>query len=216
VSLLSNLRRRAIAAIYRPLIARHERFVASYKRDLFRGISGRVLEIGPGPGSNLAYLSDVDHWVGVEPNRFMHPMIRAELARRSIDGTVLEESAESLPFEDETFDAVIGTLVLCSVRDPRRVVAESARVLRPGGTYAFIEHVAAPRGTRLRRIQEWVRPIWRCCGDGCCPDRETQETLRQSRFDRLEFEEFRAPPWTLPAVVSPHIAGRAWIDGAKR
>jgi len=208
----SNLRRRLVAWVYRPLIARHDRFIAPYKQDLFRALSGSVLEIGPGPGSNLRYLSEVDHWVGVEPNRYMHPMIRQELERTAIDGTILEDGAESLPFAEHSFDAVIGTLVLCSVRDPARVVDELFRVLRPGGRYCFIEHVAAPTGSRLRWMQRLARPLWTCCGDGCHPDRETSETLHRSRFDRLEFQEFRAPRGVLPAIVSPHICGTAWVD----
>ena len=184
-------------------------FIAPFKEDLFRGVAGAVLEIGPGPGSNLTYLPNVEHWVGVEPNRFMHAQIEAELSRLNLDGTILEGVAERLPFEDQTFDFVIGTLVLCSVASPADALAEIRRVLRPSGRYCFIEHVGAPRGTPLRRWQRRVRPIWRCCGDGCWPDRDTQESIGQAGFARVDYQEFRAPPGTLPAIVSPHICGSA-------
>lgn len=205
-----SIRRRMIAKVYRRLIAGHDRFIAPMKQDLFRGLQGSVLEIGPGPGSNLQYLNGVEHWVGVEPNRFMHPLIQSQLESHKVDGTILEGAAEELPFEDATFDAAIGTLVLCSVNRPEQALSEILRVLRPGGQYCFIEHVGAPKGTSLRRWQTRVKPLWRCFGDGCCPDRDTQETLARTGFERLDYQEFRAPRGTLPAIVSPHICGSAW------
>ena len=72
-----------------------------------------------------------------------------------------------------------------------------------------VDEVGAPRGTPLRRWQRRVRPIWRCCGDGCWPDRDTQESIGQAGFARVDYQEFRAPPGTLPAIVSPHICGSA-------
>lgn len=205
-----STRQKLIAKVYRPLIARHDAFIRPFKEDLFRTVQGSVLEIGPGPGSNLQYLSGVEHWVGIEPNRFMHPLIEKQLGQQKIDGTILTGIGEELPFEDQTFDAAIGTLVLCSVESQAKVLSELLRVLRPGGRYCFIEHVGAPRGTKLRRWQQRLKPIWRCCGDGCCPDRDTQESLGQAGFARLDYQEFRAPPGTLPAIVSPHICGSAW------
>lgn len=204
-------RRQAIAAIYRPAMRRHDQFISPYKRDLFRAVRGQVLEIGPGPGSNLPYLNQVESWTGIEPNRFMHRLIHEQLKQTGVQGTVLETAAESLPFPDRSFDAALGTLVLCSVFSPERVLRELCRVLRPGGRFFLIEHVAAPRGTWLRRIQRLASPLWRCCGDGCHPDRETAETIARGGFRRMELQEFRAPWNALPFVVSPHIAGWAEV-----
>jgi ubiquinone/menaquinone biosynthesis C-methylase UbiE len=206
---LKQLRQRTMAAVYRPLISRHNRFIASYKTDLFRQVQGRVLEIGPGPAGNLKFMGDVESWVGIEPNPYMHRFVKQQLAETGLRGDVIAHPAEQLPFEDNSFDFAVSTLVLCSVLQPRRVLHEILRVLRPGGRFLFIEHVAAPRGSRLRSVQNFVVPVYRFCGDGCYPNRETGTTIQQSGFSTVEFQEFRAPASALPVVVSPHIAGFA-------
>jgi ubiquinone/menaquinone biosynthesis C-methylase UbiE len=110
-----------------------------------------------------------------------------------------------LPLETGSVDFVVSTLVLCSVVDQGRAIREAIRVLKPGGRFIFIEHVAAPTGTLLRRIQSGIRPLWKEVCDGCRPDRATREALEASGFAALDIQEFSAP---LP-VVRPHIAGSA-------
>ena len=100
MKVMKRMRQRTMAAIYRPLIRRHDRFIDSYKQDLFRPVNGRVVELGPGPGSNLQYLNKVDHWLGIEPNPFMHPMVDRQLAKCAVTGKVIDASAESIPVED--------------------------------------------------------------------------------------------------------------------
>ena len=209
MGLLKRLRQRTMAAVYRPLISRHNQFIAPYKTDLFRQVQGRVLEIGPGPAGNLRYMGSVESWTGIEPNPYMHRFALHQLAEIGVPGEVINHSAEQLPFEDHSFDFAISTLVLCSVGHPLKVLSEIRRVLRPGGRFLFIEHVAAPRGSQLRSVQNFIVPVYRFCGDGCYPNRETGSTIQQSGFSAVEFQEFRAPASVLPTVVSPHIAGSA-------
>jgi ubiquinone/menaquinone biosynthesis C-methylase UbiE len=78
-------------------------------------------------------------------------------------------------------------------------------VLRPGGQFVFIEHVAAPEGTWLRRTQRWLKPIWSRLGEGCQPDRETWVALERAGFAKLDYSTFKAP---VP-LVSPQIMGVA-------
>lgn len=183
-----------------------DRYLGNYKRRLFSPVTGTVLEIGAGAGANLRYLPAAGlTWIGVDPNPFMQPHFTREAERLGLKIELRSGAAEELPAADESVDAVIGTLVLCSVRDQRRALAEILRVLKPGGKFLFIEHVAAPPGARLRKLQTLVKPVWRRLGDGCHPDRETRAMLEQAGFAALEIEEFDTP---LP-VVRPHIAGTA-------
>jgi ubiquinone/menaquinone biosynthesis C-methylase UbiE len=185
---------------------RFEAYMAPYKSRLFRGLSGVVLEIGPGSGPNLAYLDRASvRWIGVEPNRFMHSYLAKTARDLGFDVDLRHGSAEQLPAPDSSVDAVIATLVLCSVTDQARVLGEISRVLKPGGKFLFVEHVAARPGTRLRRIQEWITPIWRRFTSGCHPACETARAIENAGFRDIQIESFDAP---LP-IVKPHIMGVA-------
>jgi ubiquinone/menaquinone biosynthesis C-methylase UbiE len=202
----AGLRQRIFAWALDRLTARYERFVATRKQQLFSPLEGSVLEIGPGTGANLRYLNpDRVHWIGVEPNPFMERYLRREADRLRLPIELHIATAESLPVADASMDAVISTLVLCSVGKQQRSLQEILRVLKPGGTFAFIEHIAAPRGSRLRRIQNFVTPLWKRLGDGCNPNRETWAELEKAGFENLTYETLTA---SVP-VVSPQIIGVA-------
>jgi len=183
----------------------YERWIAGRKRGLFGALGGVVVEIGPGAGANLPYLRSDVHWIGVEPNPYARPYLERAAREAGVTHELREGDAERLPVEAASADAVIGTLVLCSVEDPAAALREIRRVLKPGGRYVFIEHVAAPAGTWRRRLQRLVRTPWRIAADGCRPDRETLQAIRAAGFARVEAEEFLAPV----GLVAPHIAGFA-------
>jgi ubiquinone/menaquinone biosynthesis C-methylase UbiE len=186
--------------------SRYEAFAARYKQQLFTGISGTVLEIGPGTGVNFRYFrANTMHWIGVEPNLFMEQYLRQEAARLGMSIDLRIGLADQLPVRDNSVDAVISTLVLCCVPDQRRALQEIQRALKPGGQFVFLEHVAAAPGTRLRRIQNLLTPIWKRLGDGCYPNRETWTELERAGFARLTYDRITAP---VP-VVSPQIIGVA-------
>jgi SAM-dependent methyltransferase len=184
---------------------RYEAMVAEHKRALLTPLSGTVLELGPGGGNNLAFLRRGVRWIGVEPNPFFHDRLRARGERLGIDVDVRAATAEALPVADHAVDAVISTLVLCSVRDPEAALREVRRVLRPGGRFVFVEHVAAPRGSGLRLAQRAVRPIWRALSDGCHPDRDTGRLIEAAGFRAVDLGGFRLP---VP-IMGPHVAGAA-------
>ena len=183
----------------------YERWMSERKQGLFGNLSGEVLEIGPGSGVNLTYLPQEVRWTGIEPNPFFHPYIQKEATRLARPVRLRAGLAENLGSRDGSLDAVVGTLVLCSVDEVRPVLNEILRVLKPGGRYYFLEHVAGPKGSYLRHLQRILRPVWCRVLDGCQPDRETLRLIAEAGFSQLQYEEFRAP---LP-VVSPHICGFA-------
>lgn len=198
--------------VYAALLERFDRryapLVADRKRRLLGELTGTVVEIGAGTGANLPYLSPGVRWFGVDPNPAMHRYVGEKAQRFSVRAKLVEGRAEHLPFENASADAVISTLVLCGVADQRAVLEEILRVLKPGGRFVFLEHVAAEPGTATRRRQRLVRPVWSLLADGCRPDRETWRAIESAGFARLDYERFRLP---LP-IAGPHIAGVAIKD----
>lgn len=194
--------------------ARQQAVYGARKRQLFSGLAGTVLEIGPGTGLNLPLMPPaVEQWAGAEPNPYLHDDIRAYGRECPFPVQVEAWSAADVPLPDASVDAVISTLVLCSVPDVAAVLREVRRVLRPGGRFAFVEHVAAPPGTGLWHVQRWIKPVWRPLADGCRPDRETLADIEAAGFARVEVEHFRADlPFT---PIRPHVAGLA-VEGSSR
>jgi ubiquinone/menaquinone biosynthesis C-methylase UbiE len=103
------------------------------------GNSGRLLEIGAGTGLNFPHYPPGAHGAATEPSREM--LRRAQTKPRPARVRLVQNSAEALPFADDTFDAAFATLVFCSVASPPRAFAELRRVVRTGGRVVLLEHV---------------------------------------------------------------------------
>jgi ubiquinone/menaquinone biosynthesis C-methylase UbiE len=180
------------------------------RRDLLAGASGRVLEIGAGTGHNLAYYTDaVSELVLAEPDPHMVKRLRAKLQSEPPKAggvEVVETAAEELPFDNGSFDAVVSTLVLCTVTDPTSAVAEARRVLADDGALLFIEHVRSDN-PRLARFQDALERPWGFLAAGCHPNRSTATVLADAGFwiDRLQHAENTK----LPVIVRPLISGVA-------
>lgn len=188
--------------------AQYEAAIADRKRSLFANLHGNVLEIGPGTGVNLPYYPTDIHWIGIEPNPFMHSYLREAAEKLGLKNVDLQSGkAEQLEVESDSMDAVVSTLVLCSVSHLRGTLQEILRVLKPGGKLLFVEHVAAPQGTWLRQVQRTVQPVWSVLGDGCHPDRETWKAIEDAGFKTVNYQHFSGP---IPIpIVKPHIIGEA-------
>jgi ubiquinone/menaquinone biosynthesis C-methylase UbiE len=121
---------------------------------------------------------------------------------------VVSGTAEELPAYDGSFDAVVASYVLCSVRDQPRALAEMLRVLRPGGELRFYEHVRSRR-PGFARVQRVADTVWPVVGGGCHTNRATDEAIAQAGFviERCRQFAFRASLIELPAT--PHVLGRA-------
>lgn len=178
------------------------------KQQLFADLHGDVLEIGPGTGVNMPYLPKDIRLTGVEPNPFLFPQLEAHAKYYGLNVTLLEGIAEDLPVHDNSMDAVVCTLVLCSVYEPAKVLQEVLRVLKPGGRFYFIEHVAAPQGSLTRRTQEVLHAPWQCAGDGCNLNRETWTTLEQAGFSALDLQ-YQPIETPFKGLIRRHILGTA-------
>jgi ubiquinone/menaquinone biosynthesis C-methylase UbiE len=180
---------------------------ADLKRTALRALTGRVLEIGAGRGANFGHLGVTVDWVGLEPDGRRHADLRRAATRHGRRDAVLRAGAERIPLGDASVDAVIGTVVLCSVADQAAVLAEVRRVLRPGGSYLFFEHVASPRGTASCRLQRFVAPLTRRFDGGCDPTRETWRTIEAAGFAAVDLRWFsRGNPLSM---FGRYIAGTA-------
>lgn len=165
-------------------------FLSAMRREHLAGLTGDVLEIGAGTGANFRHYPPQVRVAALEPDPFMLERAKAklwDLGRTNI--TLQLAPAESLPFPDASFDNVVSTLVLCTVKDVRRSVDEMHRVLRPGGKVFFIEHVRA--AGVFGGLQDVLRPIWGYFGAGCRPNRRTEESFRDAGWDVVIEEQRR-------------------------
>lgn len=201
---------RLIAAVYdRVTRASEEACLQEWRAGLLRALEGDVLEVGAGTGLNLPhYPRSLARLVLSEPD----PHMRTKLAERArAEGRdraeVLDGSLERLPVPDAAFDAVVGTLVLCSVPSLDRALSEIHRVLRPGGRFVFIEHVAAEDRPGRLKWQRRVEPFWKRISGNCHLTRKTEEAIRAAGFGILEVRrESMRKAWPL---VRPTIRGVA-------
>jgi ubiquinone/menaquinone biosynthesis C-methylase UbiE len=200
---------RVFAAIYdRMLAASEEAGLADRRAAVLAQARGRVLEIGAGTGHNLRHYPEVgiDELILTEPEAPMARRLEDRVAGAARDVQVLRAGAEQLPFADASFDTVVGTLVLCTVGDPRRALAEVHRVLAPGGQLLFLEHVRNPDPARARR-QDRLTPVWRYIGHGCHPNRDTPRLIADAGFDVTALEDGHFPKG--PSIVQPLVSGVA-------
>ena len=173
--------------LYDASMALFERGRLSGWRDwLAGGARGRVLEIGGGTGRNLPRYAPGTALVAVDPN----PENLGRARRRAPDVPLVQARAEALPFRDGAFDTVVTSLVLCSVDDPPRALAELRRVLAPAGSLRALEHVRA-RGAAWGRLQDALQPAWTAITGGCHPNRDTEAAVEAAGF-RVQEEGRRA------------------------
>jgi ubiquinone/menaquinone biosynthesis C-methylase UbiE len=197
---------RAFTALYdRMTKGSEEAGLREMRREALAPARGRTVDVGAGTGANLdLYPDTVTELVMVEPDPHMLRRLKSKAGgdRAQIVGA----GAEDLPFEDSSVDTVAFTLVLCTVPDPAAALAESARVLKPGGRLLFLEHVRSQE-PGLARWQDRLETPWRLFGDGCHCNRDTLATIEASPLtvEKAESAEFpKAPP-----LVRPLIRGSA-------
>lgn len=198
---------RGFARLYPSIIkTSEEKWLRAMRAELVGGLSGDVLEIGAGTGLNLPhYGPEVSSITLTEASEHMMRRLEEVAAAARPDARLVLSPAESLPVPDDSVDHVVSTLVLCSVDDPGRVLAEVRRVLRPGGGFHLIEHVAG-KG-KLLRWQRRAEPVTRFIGRGCHVTRNTRATLESAGFDTDDVKDF----WSKhePKIYAPHIVGTA-------
>jgi SAM-dependent methyltransferase len=193
---------RAFSALYDSLLqATEEAGLRERRWQTLAAARGRTIEIGAGTGANLGLYPDaVTELVLSEPDPHMTKRLRKRMGEAGAEAELVEAPAESIPFEDSSFDTAVFTLVLCTVPDQEAALAEAARLLKPGGRLLFVEHVRA-RDPRLARWQDRLEGPWRFFGDGCHCNRDTVATIEASplTLEQVERGELpKSPPLTRP------------------
>ncbi|WP_007026984.1 class I SAM-dependent methyltransferase [Saccharomonospora iraqiensis] len=202
---------RIFAAVYDRMAAPVEsKLLGPRRARMLSGVTGRVLDVGAGTGVNLDHLRNAEQVVLTEPDPAMRAKLERKLGRAHAPVVqVSDAAAEDLPFDDDSFDAVVFTLVLCTVVDPARALAEARRVLRPEGSLYVLEHV---RGEGAQATwQDRVTPVWKRLGAGCHPNRDTRTAVERAGFTFTEVENLQAGPRWIPA--SPLLQGTAHPTG---
>jgi SAM-dependent methyltransferase len=177
------------------------------KRRVFTGLSREVVELGSGVGANLRYLPAGATLVAIEPNWYMYGRLRAAAEREGVRLDLRDRSAEKTGLPDHSVDTVISSLVLCTVDDPVRVLAEVRRILKPGGAFRFVEHVGAPRGTPTRAAQRTLRRPWAWVFEGCSCERDLEQVVRAAGFESVRIDRYRVHTPLLP--FNTQVAGIA-------
>jgi len=176
---------RLIAAVYDRLVQPSEAAcLQQWRAELLRDLAGQVLEVGAGTGLNLPYYPPtLARLVLSEPDPHMRRKLSQKThAQHRNQGEVLDASLEALPLPADAFDAVVGTLVLCSVPRLDHALAEIYRVLKPGGRFVFLEHVAAEDRPRRLKWQRRIEPIWKRLTGNCHLTRRTGEAILTAGF----------------------------------
>lgn len=199
---------KVVAAVYDRFMETTERNGLRDRRQRLLALAeGDVLEIGAGTGANSRFYSC--DWTSLhltEPSAAMASKMRAKLAANGSSAEVVEAPAEELPLPDESVDTVISTLVLCTVEDLDRSLAEIRRVLRPGGRLLFIEHVRSDDADRARKQDRWAR-VWKIPGNGCVCNRETAAAIERAGLEIETIERGKLPK--AHEIVRPLIQGAA-------
>jgi SAM-dependent methyltransferase len=204
---------RIFAGLYDHMTARTERAgLGAHRHAVLAAATGDVLEIGAGTGTNLLYYGDgVRSLTLTEPEKPMARRLQKRILERRADAKLLRAPAEDLPFNDDSFDTVVSTLVLCTVEDQPRALRELRRVLRPGGRLLFIEHVRSG-DEKLARLQDRVMPLNIRIGHGCHCNRPTLNGISGAGFDVTELGHDTLKH--APRFVRPLIIGAATLPAS--
>lgn len=183
-----SLLERAYAAMYDRITASVERgWLGAARRELLGDLTGQVLEIGAGTGANFRYYPSQVKVTATEPSIHFFRRARRKLATAQAIIELQQADAQALPFDDDTFDAVVGTLVFCTIPDPLKALAELRRVTKGGAPLRLIEHVQARTPGKRLLLDLW-NPCQKIIAGGCNVNWDTEATVRAAGFQVVEVQ----------------------------
>lgn len=178
------------------------------RAQLLAPLTGRVIEVGAGNGLNFAhYPASVTSVFAIEPEDVLRSEARRAARSASAPISIVNARAEQLPAQDDSFDAAVVSLVLCSIVHPGRALAELRRVVRPGGMIRFYEHVRSPKPI-IGVIEDVVTPAWSVFAGGCHLNRDAPAMIQGAGFEIIELARF-------PFAGVTHVLGTATPRGSE-
>ena len=205
-----SLRSWLMAKVYDTVMRRAEKECFSkWRSDLLENLSGSVAEVGAGTGVNMFYYpAIISKLVLTEPDPNMLKILRKRAKQRNdITVQIHQATVEQLPFLDDSFDFVVCTFLMCSVSVPQDSLSEIFRVLKSGGEYLFLEHVANTDNNRAYKWQKRIEPIWRFVGGNCHMTRNTAYEIETSGFEILDLHHEYMTGGS--PIINPFIRGVA-------
>ena len=181
--------------------------IGDHRRRLLAGLTGRVLVVGAGNGLNFPhYPVTVTEVLAIEPEPYLRHLALTAARQAPVPIRVVDGTAESLPAPGGAVDAVVASLVLCTVTDLDQALAETRRVLGPGGRLCFYEHVRAT-DPRLARWQDRPERPWGWLVGGCHPNRDTVAAIAAAGLRLVQLDRFDLQ--AMPPLARPHVLGVA-------
>lgn len=160
----------------------------SIRFDLVKKARGAVLELGSGTGINFPLYECAESVIAIEPSQHMITQSEGRIKKAKVPIKVVHANAEQLPFDNDTFETVVGTLVFCSIPKPEKAIMEMKRVCKPGGRILLFEHVKM-ENTQLAHLQDWLTPFWKKVCDGCCLNRDTLQLVKENGFKIVQVKK---------------------------
>jgi ubiquinone/menaquinone biosynthesis C-methylase UbiE len=182
-----NVYDRWILPLVLDLVMRQQQ-LSKYRREVVAAAKGRVLEVGIGSGLNFScYGKQVEIVLGIDPSPRLLAKARQRAATAGIQSLLFQGTATAIPLKDHAVDTVIMTWSLCSISDPSAALREIRRVLKPNGTFLFVEHGLSPDPT-IENWQHRITPVWRRIAGGCHLDRKMDDLIRSAGFSMIELK----------------------------
>lgn len=186
-----------------------KKYFSKWRSGLLKNLSGTVLEVGAGTGVNIFnYSSIISKLTLTEPDPNMFKILsKRAMQRNDITVEIHRATVEKLPFSDNSFDFVVCTFLMCSVISPQDSLSEIFRVLKSGGKYVFLEHVANTNNNRAYKWQKRIEPLWKFFSGNCHMTRNTAYEIETSGFKILDIHhEYITGGGT---IINPFIRGVA-------
>lgn len=184
--------------------------MAELRRELLEGLDGAVAEVGAGNGLNFSHYPNTVTLVhAIEPEPYLRALAERAAAAAPVPVTVSAGKADRLPLPDDSVDAAVLCLVMCSLDDRASALAELRRVLRPGGALRFLEHTLADSpGLRLmQRVADAT--VWPLLAGGCHTATDPAGTIRSHGFEITSIRKLRFPEERFTQPSTPHVLGSA-------